>query len=72
MQSTDREMRKSKLRYVGWIACNKELDEIYDKLVKVRHNMARKLGFENFILLHTPAWVEQTGMLKMQKYIENR
>ncbi len=53
VQSTDREMRK-KANYAmwGWIAGNKDkLDEIYDKLVKVRHNMARKLGFENFIPL---------------------
>ena len=53
MQSTDREMRKkANFAMWGWIAAKQvELDEIYDKLVKVRHNMARKLGFENFIPL---------------------
>jgi len=28
-----------------------ELDQIYDDLVKLRHGMARKLGYENFIAL---------------------
>lgn len=30
---------------------SRELDRIYDELVKVRHGMARKLGYENYIPL---------------------
>ena len=34
----------------GFMQANQsELDDIYDKLVKIRHKMARKLGYENFI-----------------------
>ena len=29
----------------------KELDRIYDRLVKLRDSMAKKLGYENFIEL---------------------
>jgi M3 family oligoendopeptidase len=50
MQSTDRNMRKkaTDTRW-GWYATNKEkLDEIFDKLVKVRHTIALKLGYNNF------------------------
>lgn len=36
-----------------------DLDEIYDKLVKVRHEIATKLGFRNFIEL---------GYLRMQRF----
>lgn len=36
----------------GWYADNGEaLDRIYDSLVKLRHQIARKLGFENYIPL---------------------
>jgi M3 family oligoendopeptidase len=43
----------------GWYAANGgKLDEIYDKLVKVRTRMARKLGFDNYIPL---------GYLRMQR-----
>ena len=36
--------------YWGWFADHeKELGDIYDQLVKVRHGMAQKLGYENFI-----------------------
>jgi M3 family oligoendopeptidase len=50
MQSTDRNMRKkaTDTRW-GWYASNKEkLDEIFDKLVKVRHTIALKLGYNSF------------------------
>jgi M3 family oligoendopeptidase len=50
MQSTDRNMRKkaTDTRW-GWYASNKEkLDEIFDKLVKVRHAIALKLGYNSF------------------------
>ncbi|WP_100010321.1 M3 family oligoendopeptidase [Lentibacillus sediminis] len=39
-----------------------ELDEIYDKLIKVRHEIATKLGFRNFIEL---------GYLRMQRFDYN-
>lgn len=51
MQSTDRAMRKkaTDTRW-AWYAQNKEqLDTIFDKLVKVRHKIALKLGYKNFI-----------------------
>lgn len=51
MESPDREIRKraSEARF-GWMASKmNDLDSIYDKLVKTRHNMAQKMGFENFI-----------------------
>ncbi|HHT21287.1 MAG TPA: M3 family oligoendopeptidase [Tissierellia bacterium] len=34
----------------GFMQANQaELDEVYDKLVKVRHRMAKKLGYDNFV-----------------------
>ena len=56
----DRDLRKR--AYIAWgqaIEDNKEqLDEIYDKLVKVRTAMGRKLGYDNFSPL---------GYLRMQR-----
>ncbi|WP_449621435.1 M3 family oligoendopeptidase [Robertmurraya sp. Marseille-Q9965] len=52
-QSTDREMRKkaSEARF-GFLASHEEeLDRIYDDLVKVRTEIAQKLGFKNFVEL---------------------
>ena len=52
-QSKDREMRK-KASYATnkWFDEHKdEFDRIYDELVKVRHSMAQKLGYDNFIPL---------------------
>ncbi len=53
MQSTDRETRKLAYdAYAGFFAEHEaELDEIYDKLVKLRDGMGRKMGFDNFIPL---------------------
>ncbi len=53
MESTDRDVRRSvfKKRTEFFMAHEKELDELYDKLVKVRTAMARKLGFENYVPL---------------------
>lgn len=50
-QSTDRDVRRRANSAVfGWMAQReKELDDYYDKLVKVRDRIAKKLGFENFI-----------------------
>ncbi len=53
MESTDREMRrKAYLANHGFFAAHeKEFDEIYDKLVKVRTRIAHKLGYKNFVEL---------------------
>jgi M3 family oligoendopeptidase len=50
-QSEDREVRKkaSEARY-NFVAENAaKFDEIYDKAVKLRHSMAQKLGFKNYV-----------------------
>ncbi|MDZ5470554.1 M3 family oligoendopeptidase [Bacillus sp. 31A1R] len=52
-ESTDRDMRKraSEARF-GFLAENEsELDRIYDDLVKVRTEIAHKLGYNNFVEL---------------------
>ena len=51
MQSTDREMRRRANDAMwGWMAEHQdELDDLYDKLVKVRHRIGVKLGYKNFI-----------------------
>ena len=48
--SPDREVRKAATEVVGkfFDEHRAEFDEIYDKLVKNRHQQALKLGFENF------------------------
>ncbi|MFN8321231.1 MAG: M3 family oligoendopeptidase [Chitinophagales bacterium] len=53
MESTDRETRrKAYLANHGFFAAHeKEFDEIYDKLVKVRTRIAHKLGYKNFVEL---------------------
>jgi len=51
MESPDRNVRKEATT-VHWSFFEEneaKFDEIYDKLVKVRHTIATKLGFENFI-----------------------
>ncbi len=51
--STDRDVRKkaNEARYSFFIENESKFDEIYDKLVKVRTEIARKLGYENFVEL---------------------
>ena len=51
--SKDREMRKKayEARYNFFTDNEKEFDRIYDKLVKVRSKIAKKLGFNNFVEL---------------------
>lgn len=51
--SPDRDIRKraSEARWKFYSDNEEELDEIYDKLVKVRDRIAKKLGFKNFIEL---------------------
>lgn len=52
-QDTDREVRKAAYLAVQafYAAQEKALDEIFDKLVKVRHRMAQKMGYKNFVEL---------------------
>ncbi len=49
----DREVRKAAAKaYSGFFEAHEaELEEIFDKLVKIRHKMGRKMGYENFIPL---------------------
>ncbi|NLW02644.1 MAG: M3 family oligoendopeptidase [Clostridiaceae bacterium] len=53
MESPSRDIRKGafKKRTEFFMAHENELDEIYDRLVKVRDQMAKKLGFRNFVEL---------------------
>ena len=50
MNSDDRDVRKrASEAYVKFFADNEDkFDDIYDKLVKVRDRMAKKLGYENY------------------------
>ncbi len=44
--------QKATLQVSNWFKSNEsEFDKIYDQLVKTRHSMALKLGYENFIQL---------------------
>ncbi len=49
----DQEVRKkaSKARWEFFSKNSEELDSIFDELVKLRHDMAKRLGFTNFISL---------------------
>ena len=51
MQSIDRDMRQSAFSaHWGWMARHSEaLDSIFDKLVRVRHGIGKKLGYDSFI-----------------------
>ena len=51
MQSFDRDVRhRANDASYGWLAQRQEqLDELYDKLVKIRDRIGKKLGFESFI-----------------------
>ena len=53
MLSSDRNEREqsSKAYYNYFGEHEEEFDEIYDQLVYIRHNMAKKLGFKNFVEL---------------------
>ena len=49
----DREMRKAAAKaYSAFFEAHEtELEEIFDKLVKIRHKMGKKMGYDNFIPL---------------------
>ena len=51
MLSKDRNVReKSSKAYYGYFEENEDkFDEVFDKLVKVRNDIAKKLGFKNFV-----------------------
>ncbi|WP_105614074.1 M3 family oligoendopeptidase [Vallitalea okinawensis] len=51
MQSKDRDTRiAAQKAYIAFFEEHEaELDEIYDSMVKVRHSIAQKLGFKNFV-----------------------
>ena len=53
MLSSDRnEREQSSKAYYNYFGEHEEkFDEIYDQLVHIRHNMAKKLGFKNFVEL---------------------
>ena len=50
-ESQDRAVRKAANdAYWGWLAGHQDtLDELYDKLVKLRHGIGKKLGYDSFI-----------------------
>lgn len=76
MESKDRDMRKSAYEaYMGFFSDNeKEIDRIYDELVKVRDTMAKKLGYENYVALgygrlsRTDYDAEMVGNYRKQVY----
>lgn len=79
MVSPDREMRKkaNTAKFEFFKEHQKELDDIYDKLVKVRAKIASKLGYNNFVELgydrmmrldYTPEMVENFRK-QVQEYI---
>ena len=53
MQDLDRETRKEASKaYFSYLSTRKdELEEIYDKLVKLRDAMAKKMGYKNYVEL---------------------
>lgn len=65
MQDADRETRKEAAEaYFSYLETKAdELEDIYDRLVKVRDTMARKLGFENYVPL---------GYLRMSRFDYNQ
>ncbi|SHJ47571.1 oligoendopeptidase, M3 family [Hathewaya proteolytica DSM 3090] len=65
MESDDRDMRKKAYdAWAGFFEENEEkFDTLYDKLVKVRDKIAKKLGYENFIDL---------GYIRMQRIGYNK
>ncbi|MCG3089363.1 M3 family oligoendopeptidase [Sporosarcina cyprini] len=52
-ESTDRSVRKSAMEasYAFYEDNGEQFDRIYDDLVKIRHEIATKLGFKNFVEL---------------------
>lgn len=65
LQDLDRQTRKEASEaYYGYLATRvEEIEAIYDKLVKVRDKMAKKLGYANYVEL---------GYLRMGRYDYNQ
>lgn len=63
--SEDREVRKraSEAKYNFFVKHEDEIDDIFDKLVKVRTKIAKKLGLNNFVEL---------GYVRMRRYDYNK
>lgn len=63
--SSDRDMRKkaNEAKYGFFVEKEAEIDRIYDDLVKVRHGIAKKLGYNNFVEL---------GYVRMQRFDYNK
>ncbi len=59
--SPDRDTRRAaSAAYFGWFSERREtLDKLFDDLVRVRHEMAQKLGYKNYVAL---------GYLRMQRF----
>ncbi|MBE6759577.1 MAG: M3 family oligoendopeptidase [Ruminococcaceae bacterium] len=53
LEHEDRHVRKAAWdAYIGFFAANEsELEEIFDRLIKIRHRMGRRMGFDNFVPL---------------------
>ena len=49
-----------------------QFDNLFDKLIKVRTRIAKKLGFENFVEVAYLRYAVQTILLKMLLTIENK
>ncbi len=78
MQSTDRKVRKAANdAQWGWLAERvDQLDEIYDKLVKIRHNIGKKLGHDSFIpvayaRMGRTDWNQQDAKVYRQQIIDS-
>lgn len=65
MEDADRETRKeaSEAYYAYLLTIKDELEDIYDKLVKVRTRMAQKLGYKNYVEL---------GYIRMNRFDYNQ
>lgn len=61
MNSDDRDVRKNATKaYIKWFEDNEEaIDDIFDRLVHIRDNMAKKLGYKNYVEL---------GYLRMNRF----
>lgn len=78
MESTDRAMRrKANDAHWNWLAERMEqLDELYDKLVKIRHGIGLKLGHDSFIpvayaRMGRTDWNQQDAKVYRQQIVDS-
>ena len=78
MESKDRDMRKrANDASWNWFAENGEkLDSLYDELVKIRHRIGQKLGYDNFIpvayaRMGRTDWTQADAKVYRQQIIES-